>query len=55
MRDELIKLLQERVGLDKQKAEQCVDVMLNYMKEKGPDYLRGLTEGKGGLGGMLGR
>jgi hypothetical protein len=54
MREELIKLLQERVGLDRQKAEQAVDTMLDYAKQHGPE-LTALLAGKGGLGGLFGR
>ena len=55
MREELIKLLQERVGLSQAQAEQATDVVLKYLQEKGPQELQSLLGGKGGLGGIFGR
>ncbi len=54
MREELINLLQQRVGLNRQQAEQAADVVLNYLKEKSPEQLRSFLGGQGGLGGILG-
>ena len=59
MREELKKALQERVGLDESTAERVVEVVVEYLKEKGPSALAEL--GGGGLGsgtsggGLFGR
>jgi hypothetical protein len=58
MREELIRQLQERAGLDEKIAETVADVVLNFVRENGPEILRsaGLSEkGLGGLSGILGQ
>ena len=57
MRDELIKLLQDRVGLDRSKAEQAVDVVMNYLKDLSPDQIKSMLQGRslGGLEDLFGR
>jgi hypothetical protein len=54
MREELVRLLQEKVGLDQQKAEQAVDVFLQYAREHGPELLKSAGS-QSGLGGIFGR
>ncbi|MFN8522496.1 MAG: hypothetical protein U0821_05250 [Chloroflexota bacterium] len=59
MREELAKLVQERVGLDEATALQVADVALELIKSRLPESIQPLLEGGeggalGGLGGMLG-
>jgi hypothetical protein len=58
VRDELVKVIQERVGLDAGTAEQVATVALDFIKTKLPPEMAGLLEGDisglGGAGGMLG-
>jgi nucleoid DNA-binding protein len=53
VREELIRLLMQKAGLDQQKAEQAADVMMQYIKEHGSEVLKSV--GGGGLGSILGR
>ncbi|MBI2955606.1 MAG: hypothetical protein HYY30_14920 [Chloroflexi bacterium] len=55
MREELIKLLQERVGLDRQQAETAADVAIEFIKQRSPEQIRSLIGGEGPLGGIFGR
>lgn len=58
MREELARLIQERVGLDEATALQVADVALDFVKVKLPPQIGPLLEGGppdlGGLGGALG-
>jgi hypothetical protein len=53
MREELKKALQERAGLDEPTAERVVEVVLEYVKEKGLSLFTG--SGASGGGGLFGR
>jgi hypothetical protein len=63
MRDELARLVQERVGLDEATALQVADVAVEFLKSKLPAELAPLLEGQttslpdvgGLLGGIFGR
>ena len=55
MRDQLIRELQERVGLDREMAEKAADVALDFIKSRGPQEIQQLLGGQGGMGGLLGR
>jgi hypothetical protein len=50
---ELKKILQERVGLDESTSERVVEVVVEYLKEKGPSLLA--DSGESGGGGLFGR
>ncbi|NPA06257.1 MAG: HU family DNA-binding protein [Chloroflexi bacterium] len=65
--DELVKMLQEKVGLSEQQAKMVIDLVLDYIKAKLPDSLASqvdsLLKGEGpdlgdlmkkGLGGLFG-
>lgn len=58
MREELAKVIQERVGLDEATALQVADVAIQFMQEKLPPGVAPLLSGQppdlGQLGGMLG-
>jgi hypothetical protein len=58
VREELARLIQERVGLDETMALQVADVALDFVKAKLPPQVAPLLEGGspdlGGLGGALG-
>ena len=60
MKENLISLLVEKVGLDQQKAEQSVAMIADYVKSN-PQKLTSYLESAGGggiaktFGGMLGR
>lgn len=51
MEQQLISLLQERAGLDPDKAGQVVSIVINFVKEN-PDKLTALLGG-GGLAGAV--
>jgi hypothetical protein len=53
MKEQLISLLVSKVGLDKQKAEQAADVVLEYIKNN-PGQFSSFLE-KAGLGGAAGK
>lgn len=56
MREQLIQILQERAGLDISAAERAADVVIDFIREKGPEMLRsGEFGGGGGIGGIFGR
>jgi hypothetical protein len=63
MRDELARLVQERVGLDEATAQQVATVALEYLKSKLPPEMAPILEGQsagavdfgGLLGGMFGK
>jgi hypothetical protein len=61
MREELVNQLMQRVGLDRQMAEQCADVALSVVKERVPEPLRSMlgeqagSSSPGGLGGLFGK
>ncbi len=64
--DELIKLVSDKVGIDEKQAEQAVEVVLSFLKDKLPEPiagqidaalegdLSGLGDLAGGLGGLFG-
>ena len=59
--DQLIKLLQERFSLDESTAQQIVETVAGFAKERLPENLQGIVDKalagediSGGLGGMLG-
>ncbi len=56
MRDELARLLQERVGLDQQKAEMAADVAIDFIRQRAPEPFRSMLGGgaAGGGGSVLG-
>jgi hypothetical protein len=53
MREELKKTLQERVGLDESTAERVVEVVVEFIKEKGLSLLASSGKSGGGLFGRL--
>jgi glycogen synthase len=53
MREELKKALQERVGLDESTAERVVEVVVEFIKEKGLSLLTSPGKSGGGLFGRL--
>lgn len=55
MREERIRLLPERVQLDRQKAELAVKVVVNYLEQRGPEAVRSLISRRGGIGGIFGK
>ncbi len=58
MREELAKLVQERVGLDEATALQVADTALEFVKSKLPPQVASLLDGDGvnlsDAGGLLG-
>ena len=50
--DELKKRLMEKVGLDEEKSQNAIEVVLGFIKEKLPDNLQGMVDnlisGEGG-------
>lgn len=64
MKDQLVKLLMERVGLDEEKANKAVDTVLGFVKDN-PEQLQGLLGSEqaqevlsklpGGLGNKVGK
>jgi hypothetical protein len=59
MRDELIRIIQEKTGLDESMAGQVADVAIEYVKSKLPAELHpiidsGASAESGSLGGILG-
>ncbi len=57
LKDELAKVLEQRVGIDQQKATQAAEVALEFIKDHAPEPVRQYLEGGGlskGLGGLLG-
>lgn len=58
MREELARLVQERVGLDEATALQVATVAVEYLKSKLPAEMAPLLEGQptnvADLGGLLG-
>ena len=57
--DEIIKLVTEKVGIPADKAQQAVETVLGFVKDKLPapiaDQVTGLLEGgAGGVGDALG-
>lgn len=58
MKEQLVSLLVSKVGLDKQKAGQAVDTVLQYIKDNPTQFTgfldkAGLAGATGKLGGML--
>ena len=65
--DELVKLVSSKVGINEAQANQAVQVVLGYLKEKLPapiagqvdaalkGDMSGLEDVAGGLGGLLGK
>jgi hypothetical protein len=57
MKEELAGVLEQRVGLDRQKAEQAAEVALDFIKDRAPEPVRQYLEGGGlskGLGSLFG-
>ncbi len=60
--DELVRLIQDKTGIDEAQARGAAETAINFIKERLPEPLRGqvdgLMSGTGGgapdLGGMLG-
>jgi hypothetical protein len=55
VRDELVRVLAERAGLDRASAERAADVVVQFAREKGPEFAQALLAERGGLGGLFGR
>lgn len=55
MKEQLVALLTSKVGLDKQKAEQAVDAILDFFNNN-PQQLTSYLEklGAGGVAGKIG-
>jgi uncharacterized protein (DUF2267 family) len=65
--DELVKLVSKKVGIPQAQAEQAVEIVLSFLKDKLPEPLAGqidaALEGEvsglgdlaGGLGGLFGK
>jgi uncharacterized protein (DUF2267 family) len=65
--DELVKLVTDKVGITEAQAQQAVETVLGYLKEKLPEPiagqveaalegdLSGLADLAGGLGGLFGK
>lgn len=51
---QLVQVLQERVGLDAEKATQVAQVVADFAHEHLPQLLQLATGGEGGAGGLLG-
>ena len=55
--DELVKLVADKVGLSPNVAQQAVEVVMSFMKEKVPgqiaDQLTGLLDGNASTGGVM--
>ncbi|MFM1561883.1 MAG: hypothetical protein ACKJSK_21465 [Roseibacillus sp.] len=43
--DELKKRLMEKVGLDEEKSQDAIEVVLDFIKEQLPETLRGMVDG----------
>jgi hypothetical protein len=43
--DELKKRLMEEVGLDEERSQQAIEVVLGFIKEQIPENLRGIVDG----------
>jgi hypothetical protein len=57
MKDDLVKLVSDKVGITEQQASQAVDVVMDYLGERLPEPIAGQLDAalKGGgadLGGM---
>ena len=50
---QLVQVLQERVGLDQEKATQAATVVLEFLQQHSGEILKMVTEGGGGGGGDL--
>lgn len=65
--DELVKLVSKKVGIPQAQAEQAVEIVLSFLKDKLPEPLTGqidaalegdvsgLGDLAGGLGGLFGK
>lgn len=67
MRDELIKMVQERTGISKDQADSAIDTVVGFLKERLPGPAAGMIDSalsgdtsslgeqaKGMLGGLMG-
>lgn len=54
MKEQLISLLQSKVGLDAEKANQAVDTVLDFIKNNPQQVTEYLGKLPGGLGDKLG-
>jgi uncharacterized protein (DUF2267 family) len=52
--DELVELVAKKVGISKDQAQQAVETVIGFLKDKLPEPLAGQLEGalKGDLGGL---
>ena len=65
--DELVKLVADKVGISEAQAQQAVEIVLDYLKDKLPEPvagqidaalegdLSGLADMAGSLGGLFGK
>jgi uncharacterized protein (DUF2267 family) len=65
--DELVKLVADKVGISEAQAQQAVETVLGFLKEKLPEPIAGQVEAvlegdlggladlAGGLGGLFGK
>ncbi len=56
MKDELADVLEKRVGLQHDKAEQAAQTVLDYLKQRAPEPVKQYLEGgfSKGIGGIFG-
>ena len=59
MKDELVKLVSDKVGITEQQASQAVDIVVDYLGDRLPEPFAGqldavLKGGGGDLGSMAG-
>lgn len=51
---QLVQVLQERVGLDQEKATQAATVVFEFLQQHSGEVLKAVTEG-GGAGDVMGQ
>jgi hypothetical protein len=50
--DEIVKLVQERTGIDEGQAKTAVETVVNFIKDRLPEPMKGQIDGLiGGAGG----
>jgi hypothetical protein len=49
--DEIVKLVQERAGIDEGQARTAVDTVMSFIKDRLPEPMRGQIDGLIGAGG----